>query len=125
MASSILISTSADLKIFLSSIRPGSTIYLDLEGKNLSRDGTLTLATMLIQPQNDTRVVDVLSLGKSAFDVESDEGTSLKSILEDPDIPKGVWDVRNDADALWSHFQVKLAGVTDIQSLRTPPAHPG
>lgn len=115
--SSILISTSAELKIFLSSIRPAYTIYLDLEGKNPSRDGTLTLATMLIQPQNVTRVIDVLSLGESAFDIESEEGTSLKSILEDPDIPKSVWDVRNDADALWAHFRVALAGVTDVQLL--------
>ncbi|KAI7778034.1 hypothetical protein LA080_002671 [Diaporthe eres] len=114
--SSIVIS-SAELKIFLSSIRPDSTIYLYFEGKNLGRDGTLTLATMLIQPQNVTRVVDVLSLGESAFDTESEDGTSLKSILENPDIPKSGWDVRNDADALWAHFRVALAGVTDVQLL--------
>lgn len=115
--SSIVISTSAELKIFLSSIRPDSTIYLAFEGKDLDRDGTLTLATMLIQPQNVKRVVDVLSLGESAFDIESDDGTSLKSILENPDITKSVWDVRNGADALWAHFRVALAGVTDVQLL--------
>ncbi|KAK7697546.1 hypothetical protein SLS64_013428 [Diaporthe eres] len=115
--SPIVISTSAELKIFLSSIRPDSTIYLAFEGKDLGRDGTLTLATMFIQPQNVTRVVDVLSLGESAFDIESDDGTSLKSILENPDIPKSVWDVRNGADALWAHFRVALAGVTDVQLL--------
>lgn len=122
---SILISTSAELKIFLSSIGPGSTIYLDLEGKNLSRDGTLTLATMLIQPQNVTRVVDVLSLGESAFNIESEEETSLKSILENPAIPKSIWDARNDADALWAHFRVALAGVTDVQLLENASRPPG
>lgn len=115
--SSTVISTNAELKIFLSSIKSGNTIYLDLEGKNLSRNGTLTLVTMLIQPQNVTRVIDVLSLGESAFDIESEEGTSLRSILENPDIPKSIWDTRNDADALWAHFRVALAGVTDVQLL--------
>lgn len=123
--SSTVIYSSAELKIFLSSIRPDSAIYLDLDGKTLSRHGTLTLATILIQPQNVTRVVDVLSIGKSTFDIESDEGTSLRSILEDPGILKGVWDVRNDADALWSHFQVKLAGVVDIQLLENASRPPG
>ena len=116
--SSSLISTTADLKLLLSSIIwPDSTIYLDLEGKKLGRHGTLTLATMLIHPRDVLCVVDVLTLGESAFNIEAENGKSLKSILEDPEIPKCVWDVRNDADALWAHFQVKLAGVVDVQLL--------
>lgn len=116
-ASSSLISTGPALKEFLSSIQPASTLYVDLEGKDLSRHGILTLITILVQPHNVTRVVDVLSLEHSAFSIESDDGTSLKSILEDPAIPKYVRDVRNDADALWARYQVKLAGVIDIQLL--------
>lgn len=62
-------------------------------------------------------VVDVLSLGQSAFNIETENGTSLKSVLGDPEITKWVWDVRNDADALSAHFRVKLAGVVDVQLL--------
>ncbi|KAK2606549.1 hypothetical protein N8I77_005291 [Diaporthe amygdali] len=116
-STSSLISTSKDLREFLSTIESDNSLYLDLEGKSLSRDGTIALVTMLIHPQKVTRVVDVLTLGKSAFEIESVEGRSLKSILEDHEIPKYVWDVRNDADALWAHFQVALGGVTDIQLL--------
>ena len=32
-------------------------------------------------------------------------GETLKSILEDPDIPECAWDVRNDADALWALYK--------------------
>jgi exonuclease 3'-5' domain-containing protein 1 len=41
----------------------------------------------------------------------------FQRVLEDPGIPKCVWDVRNDADALWALYHVGLASVTDIQLL--------
>jgi len=63
------------------------------------------------------RLIDVLSLGKRAFIMVSNNGKSLKSILENADIPKCTWDVRNDADALWALYHVGLANVTDIQLL--------
>lgn len=122
---STFISTGEELGVFLSSIEPDSTLYIDLEGNNLGRHGTITLVTILVHPQNVTGVVDVLTLGESAFSIQSDKGQSLKSIFEDPGIATCVWDVRNDADALWAHFKVALAGVIDIQLLENAsrPAH--
>lgn len=114
---SSVISTTAQLKAFLSFIKPSSTIYLDLEGRDLGRHGTLTLATFLIEPENVLGVVDVLTLGETAFSTRADNGITLRSTLKDPEMPKYVWDVRNDADALWAHFRVKLAGVVDVQLL--------
>jgi exonuclease 3'-5' domain-containing protein 1 len=112
-----LISSVAELEAFLSTIPPSSTLYLDLEGNSLSRHGTISLITILIHPQKVVRLIDVLVLGKSAFTTASNSGKTLKSIFEDPDIPKCLWDVRNDADALWALYHVSLAGVTDIQLL--------
>lgn len=112
-----LISSTAELEAFLSSFPPSSALYLDLEGNSLCRHGTISLITILLHPQGVVRLIDVLSLGKSAFTTTSKDGKSLKSILEDPDIPKCLWDVRNDADALWALYQVDLAGVIDIQLL--------
>lgn len=62
-------------------------------------------------------LIDVLALGKEAFTTASNNGKTLKSILEDPNIPKCAWDVRNDADALWALYDVGLASVIDIQLL--------
>ena len=112
-----LISSVLELENFLSSIPPSSTIYLDLEGNNLSRHGTISLVTILIYPQKVVRLIDICVLRASAFTTAAKDGRTLKSIFEDPDIPKCAWDVRNDADALWSLFHVGLAGVTDIQLL--------
>ncbi|KAM7219406.1 hypothetical protein V8F06_005140 [Rhypophila decipiens] len=118
-------------------------LYIDLEGQNLSREGTLSLMTVFVLPLKVTYLIDIYTLGSLAFTtpvaapadgdskvptaindkaIDSNDGVesdasplTLKSILEDPTLPKYFWDVRNDADALWSHHQVRLAGVIDVQ----------
>ena len=112
-----LISTEADLKAFLSSISSASVLYLDLEGDNISRNGAINIITILLYPQKIVRLIDVMTLKELAFTVAADNGRTLKSVFESPKIPKYLWDVRNDADALWALYQVGLAGVTDIQLL--------
>jgi len=94
----------AETRGFSFLLPPSSTIYLDLEGNCLSRHGTISLVTVLIHPQRVVRLIDVLVLGKRAFTTASNNGKTLKSILEDTDIPKCTWDVRNDADALWALY---------------------
>ncbi len=112
-----LIDSVAEFEAFLSSIPSSSTIYLDLEGTNLSRHGTISLMTVLIYPQRNVRLIDISVLGKAAFTTATNDGKTLKTILEDPNVPKCAWDIRNDAGALWALYQVGLAGVTDIQLL--------
>ncbi|KAK3360493.1 hypothetical protein B0T25DRAFT_434020, partial [Lasiosphaeria hispida] len=112
-----LIASAEELTALLSSIQTFTTFYLDLEETNLCRHGTISLITILPHPQGVVRVIDVLTLGRSAFTTTSQDGKSLKSIFEDPAIQKCLWDTRKDADALWAHYQVRLAGVIDIQLL--------
>ena len=114
----VLVSSVPALKTFLSSISPSSTLYLDFEGNKLSRHGSLSLITILVHPQGEVHLIDVLALGNSTFTTSSsNKNKTLKSIFEDPDTPKCFWDVRNDADALWALYGVDLAGVTDVQLL--------
>jgi exonuclease 3'-5' domain-containing protein 1 len=116
---SVVIDTVTELAEFLSSIvtRQGR-LYIDLEGTNLSRKGTLTIITILVYPDQVVKLIDVQSLGKRAFTTPASNSTkTLKHILETPKIKKYFWDVRNDADALWAHYGVELANVIDIQLL--------
>ncbi|KAF5242509.1 hypothetical protein FANTH_8675 [Fusarium anthophilum] len=121
MASSALatnvISSLTDLGSFIDSIPSGATLYLDLEGKSLSRNGTITIITILVHPEKVTKLIDIQTLGGSAFTSPTATGKTLKAVLEDSLISKCLWDVRNDADALWAHYKIRLAGVTDIQLL--------
>lgn len=93
------------------------SLYVDLEGNNLCRHGTIAILQIFVPPpRNHTYLIDICKLQRDAFDWSVDqEGTSLKSILESPDIPKIFFDVRNDSDALYNLYGIRLAGVQDLQ----------
>lgn len=112
-----LISSEADLKLSLTSITTGSKLYIDLEGDNLCRFGTLSLITILVEPGDTVSVIDVQILGDQAFSISTPDGKTLKDILADEAITKYFWDVRNDADALWAYHRIDLKGVVDLQPL--------
>jgi exonuclease 3'-5' domain-containing protein 1 len=91
------------------------SLYIDLEGINLSRQGSISILQIHIAPLNKSYLVDIHTLGSEAFDTPSKLDHTLRSILQSQLIPKVFFDVRNDSDALYSHFQISLAGVIDLQ----------
>ncbi|KAJ4353165.1 hypothetical protein N0V95_003594 [Ascochyta clinopodiicola] len=112
-----LIENISELRKFLSVLSKSSALYLDIEGWNLSRHGTVSIITILAYPANQTQLIDVSALGGLAFSTASEDGKTLRSVLEDHSICKYIWDVRNDANALWFHYGVSLGGITDVQLL--------
>ncbi|KAK4119859.1 hypothetical protein N657DRAFT_666473 [Parathielavia appendiculata] len=71
------------------------SLYIDLEGAYL---------------------VDIHILGEKAFCAPSSAtGRTFKDFLESETVPKVFFDVRRDSDALFSHFQIRLAGVQNLQ----------
>jgi exonuclease 3'-5' domain-containing protein 1 len=99
-----------------------STIYIDLEGVDLSRDGTLSIVIILIDTGIPTRhacLIDVHTLGAQAFETVGVKNTSLKDVLQDERIVKVFFDVRNDSDALFAHFGVSLKGIEDVQLMES------
>jgi exonuclease 3'-5' domain-containing protein 1 len=91
------------------------SLYIDLEGVNLSRHGTVSILQLLVSPKNHVYVIDICALQHQGFSTPGKNGQTLKTILESSEIQKAFFDVRHDADALYSHFGVNLAGVQDIQ----------
>jgi exonuclease 3'-5' domain-containing protein 1 len=91
------------------------SLYIDLEGVNLCREGSISIVQIYIAPQKKTYLIDIFTLGSKAFDTTGKQDCSLKSVLESESIPKVFFDVRNDSDALFSHFQIFLAGIVDLQ----------
>jgi exonuclease 3'-5' domain-containing protein 1 len=89
------------------------TMYIDLEGIDLCREGSLSILTLLIDtgiPTSRVYLVDVHILGAKAFNTAGVKQKALKGILQDENIPTGFFDVRNDSDALFAHFGVALQG---------------
>jgi exonuclease 3'-5' domain-containing protein 1 len=114
-----MIDTRLSMKTFLDDLSncvgPESSIYIDLEGNNLSRHGTLSLITVLAEPRHKTHLVDVTSLGNEAFTIAGSDGRTLKNILESPKIVKVFFDIRNDSNALFGIYDIRVDGIEDLQ----------
>lgn len=80
------------------------SLYIDLEGENLSRHGTLDILQLHVLPSDRTYLIDIKVLRHNAFSTPGTCGFTFKDLLESPDIPKVFFDVRSDSDALYSHF---------------------
>lgn len=113
-------------------------LYVDLEGNDLCRDGTVSLIQLHLPSIQETFVIDVTVLGSAAFSASipsslpdssdqtalSDSSSpslegpiSLKTILESPEVIKCFFDVRNDADALYNIYGISMKSIVDIQIL--------
>ena len=91
------------------------SLYLDLEGIKLGRHGSISIISLYIPPIKKIYLIDIHHLGKTAFSTTNSSAISLKTILESPTIPKVIFDIRNDSDALFSLFQISVDGIQDLQ----------
>lgn len=121
-----LVSTVSQITALLDSLSvaapptPTPFLYLDIEGVNLSRHGSISIIELYYRPVSHpeaahTYLIDIHILGFLAFSTPSTEGVSLKSILESSKTPKVFFDVSTDSDALFAQFEIKLAGIIDLQ----------
>lgn len=94
------------------------SLYLDLEGVKLGRHGSISIISLYVASAKTVYLIDIHRLGKTAFSTTTTNGkatTSLKTVLESPAIPKVVFDIRNDSDALFSHYGISVDGIQDLQ----------
>ncbi|KAI4858725.1 ribonuclease H-like domain-containing protein [Hypoxylon rubiginosum] len=119
MAATSFIDTKEALIVVLDTLEvlPANppSLYIDLEGVNLSRHGSISIFQLYVLPTKQTYLIDVRTLGSEAFTTPGSDGRTLKDILESETTPKVIFDVRNDSDALFSHFQIGLQGIQDLQ----------
>lgn len=94
-------------------ITAGKVVAVDLEGVNLSRDGSLAIVQLAVEDRRQpVLLIDVAELGEDAFDYGC-----LRLLLESKTQRKIMFDPRNDADALHHLHRTKLANVIDVQVL--------
>ena len=93
------------------------SLYLDIEGVRLSRQGSISLIQLFVCPRQHIYLIDVFVLKEAAFSTANGLGTTFGSILESAQVPKVFFDVRHDSDALFAHFQISLECVHDLQLL--------
>jgi hypothetical protein len=101
----------------------GAPLFIDLEGIDLCRNGTISIVQIHSEVMAHTFLVDVFTLGERAFDSKIDGLPSLKDVLEDARVRKVLFDVRADNDALVHLYGVVMNGVDDVQLMNV--AHQG
>ena len=126
---STMVSTAeaiADMLITLTALPTSPpSLFLDLEGIKLSREGSISIMQIFAEPNNHVYLVDIHTLGAAAFTTPATAGgTTLRTLLEDSTIPKVFFDVRNDSDALFSHYQIGFRGVQDVQLMENASRGP-
>ncbi|THY05273.1 hypothetical protein D6D02_03188 [Aureobasidium pullulans] len=119
--STILIDSEEGVRHLIEEIESSSLqppfLFMDLEGIYLGRLGSIAILQLLVPPNPIVRLLDVHVLQNSAFETKSSTGTTFEDILESDRYPKAFFDLRNDSDALYSHFGIRLQSVIDIQLL--------
>jgi len=96
------------------------SIYVDLEDFNLSRHSSISIIQIYILPINSTFLVDVYTHQTEAFSTVATNEHILKSILECEAILKASLNIRNDSDALFGLYHVKVAGICKFSSWSSP-----
>src|SRR5271168_985159 len=78
------VDSPASVSLFVDSLKdlPADppSLYIDLEGENLCREGSISLLVVLVFPKNHVYLIDVHNLQASAFTTAGKEGKTLKSI---------------------------------------------
>lgn len=119
--SSILVNSLESVQKFIEEIEISAfetpLLFIDLEGTNLSRHGSIAIMQVLVPPKPQVHLIDIEVLRGRAFDTETTSGCTLRKVLESDRYPKVFFDVRNDSDALYSHYSINIAGVVDLQLL--------
>lgn len=114
-----LVDTTTDMATMVDSLDGLPTtppsLYIDIEGVNLSRHGSVSILQLFVLPKGCIYLIDIHTLGAKAFSTPGTNGRTLRDFLESEATPKVFFDVRNDSDALYHHFQINLAGIQDLQ----------
>lgn len=92
-----------------------NSLFIDIEGVKLSRYGSISIIQLFMPRRKRVCLVDIHTMGSPAFTIPGSSRSTLRSILETEDVTKYFFDVRNDADALYNLYGIRLRGVRDIQ----------
>ena len=79
--------------------------------------GSVSILQIHVSTLKHIFLVDIHILRPSAFITTVISGKTLKTVMEDGNVPKVFFDVRNDSDALFYHHCIRLQGVHDTQPM--------
>lgn len=103
-----LIDTIEDVQAAVKHLKGCRRIAVDLEGNDLGRDGTISILQISTYNKK-VFLFDITSLRHSAFDA------GLRDLLTNEKVTKVFFDLRQDCDALYHHYEIMPTPVLDCQ----------
>lgn len=107
--------TVASLVGLLADLPDQPPSIVNLESVNLFRHDSISIIQIRTIPTNSTYLVDVNTIQTEAFSAVATNWHTFKSMRESEAILRACFDIRNDSDALFDLYHVKVAGICDIQ----------
>ncbi|CAJ0555369.1 Ff.00g054340.m01.CDS01 [Fusarium sp. VM40] len=90
-------------------------IFIDIQGASNSDHGTISIMQIYDAVEHVAYLMDVSTLGERCFLTPAEHNCTLKDILENSNVRKAFFDVRNDSKALYTHYGIALEGIHDVQ----------
>jgi exonuclease 3'-5' domain-containing protein 1 len=90
-------------------------IFIDLKGVNLSRHRNVSIIQVYYMPIKYTYSINIYIIGNKYFLTPRSNNHTLKDILKCNNITKVFFNIHNDLDTLYSSYQIKLAGIYNLQ----------
>lgn len=101
---------------------PKRSLYVGCKHSHVDGRLTMSILQLFIPHKNHVYLLDVQTLGKTAFTTDIHQetgGTTLRSILESLTIQKVFFDVRAASHLLHTHFGIALRNTQDVQLLES------
>lgn len=123
---SSFVDSQASLAQLLHSLTAHRTSYISCKRSHVDGRPAMTILQLFIPHKKRVYLLDVQTLGKTAFttDIHVKTGaTTLQSVLESPTFRKVFFDVRGVSHLLYNQFGIALQNIQDVQ-LMEAASHP-
>lgn len=101
---------------------PQKFLYVGCKSSHVDGRLAMSILQLFIPHLNHVYLLDVQTLGKTAFTTDihlGTGGTTLQSILESLTIRKVFFDVRPTSHLLYTHFGIALRNIQDVQLMES------
>lgn len=90
-------------------------LYINFKGVYLLLYGTISILQLFISLEDRTYLINIYTLQDKVFLTTRANRQTLREILELDAILKVLFNVQNNSNTLYSHFEISLTSIQDIQ----------
>lgn len=94
------------------------SLYFDLKEVKLDRHCFISIISLYVLFRKKIYFINIHRLEKVVFSITNSSATSFKIILESSIILKVIFNIRNDSDVLFNHYEIFVDDIKDLQLMK-------